>query len=75
MNLHDDAIYFVRRHNCANHTPVELIEEAMNIGAMAAMARMQTRLDLAVMKLDELRKAGQPHQENRKPIDYENQDS
>ena len=35
-DFHDLALAFVRQHNCAMHTPVELIESAMRAGAELA---------------------------------------
>jgi hypothetical protein len=68
MNLHDDAVEFVRINNCAQSTPVELIEKAMNYGALQMALKTTVELGSILTNLRKKHKESQPHQETVIPI-------
>lgn len=61
MDFHSDAVEFVRRRNCANHAPVELIESAMKYGALAATNYALKIVAEADKEITKLRKDSLPH--------------
>jgi hypothetical protein len=68
MNLHDDAVEFVRINNCVQSTPVELIEKAMNYGALKMAIKTAGELGSVLTNLRKKHKDSQPHQETIMPI-------
>lgn len=71
MNFKADAVEFVRLNNCANSTPVELIQKAMNYGAIKLGEKTLGELKLVIKDLDKRHKESAPHLEIRKPIEIQ----
>jgi hypothetical protein len=68
MNLHDDAVEFVRLNGCAQSTPVELIEAAMNYGANKMAEKAISDLSALTERLKKKHKESAPHQETKIPL-------
>jgi len=68
MNFRGDALEFVRRHGCANSCPLELIQEAMEYGAMHMAADTTFKLTLLLEDLRKKHEASKPHDHQHKPI-------
>jgi len=68
MNLHDDAVEFVIRNGCAISTPVELIELAMNHGAIKMADKAISDLSSLTERLKKKHKESAPHKETKIPL-------
>ena len=55
MNLKQSSIDFVRDNNCALHTPAELIQKAMEFGAMEAIKEATEKVKIARVEMENFR--------------------
>lgn len=55
LDFKDRAVQFVREKNCATSVPVELIREAMEIGAAEALKNSTERIRKSLEELREMR--------------------
>lgn len=69
MNFKSDAVQFVRDNHCANSAPVELIEKAMEFGAMRVANHAVNLLKKSKAELEEKRIKGRMHEHQPRPIE------
>ena len=69
INFKAEAVEFVRDNSCACHAPVELIQKAMEHGAMKIADRIGKRLTAANLVLEKKRRDSRPHDHQYKPLE------
>ena len=55
MNFKQSSIDFVRENNCANYVPADLIQKAMEFGAMEAIKLTTEKIKIARVEMENFR--------------------